>query len=71
MPRKIRHLKAELRKAGAYQVSQEGSHTKWKHSLIPTVLILAGHDNDDVKPYQEKSVRDMLRQIILAKRSFE
>ena len=43
MPRKIRQLKADLRKAGAYQASQEGSHTKWKHPLVPeSLLILSG-----------------------------
>ena len=57
MPPKIRQLKAELRRAGAYQISQEGSHTKWKHPLVTTtILILSGHDGDDAKPYQEKSV---------------
>ncbi len=61
MPPKIRQLKTDLRKAGAYQVSQEGSHTKWKHSPVPTsTLILSGHDGDDAKPYQEKAVRDLL-----------
>lgn len=68
MPPKIRQLKAELRKAGACQVSQEGSHTKWKHPLVPaSTLILAGHDGDDAKPYQEKDVRNLLRQITKAK----
>jgi predicted RNA binding protein YcfA (HicA-like mRNA interferase family) len=55
MPLKIRQLKVDLRKAGTYQVSQEGSHTKWKHPLVPSVtLILSGHDGEDAKPYQEK-----------------
>jgi predicted RNA binding protein YcfA (HicA-like mRNA interferase family) len=68
MPPKIRQLKAELRKAGAYQISQEGSHTKWKHPLVPaTTLILSGHDGDDAKPYQEKNVRSLLRQVTKAK----
>ncbi len=70
MPRKIRQLKADLRKAGAYQVSQEGSHAKWKHPLVPTnTLILAGHDGDDAKLYQEKAVRRLLQQIAEARRS--
>ena len=69
MPPKIRQLKAVLRKAGAYQVSQEGSHTKWKHSLVPSsMLILSGHDGDDAKPYQEKDVKYLLRQISIARR---
>jgi len=72
MPRKIRQLKADLRKAGAYQVAQEGSHTKWKHPLVEvSTLILSGHDGDDAKPYQEKAVRDLLRQIAEAERSAE
>ncbi len=64
MPRKIRQLKADLRKVGAYQVSQEGSHTKWKHQFLPGItLILSGHDGDDAKPYQEKAVREFLRHV--------
>lgn len=55
MPPKIRQLKSMLRKAGAYQISQEGSHTKWKHPLVPAnVLILSGHDGDDAKLYRKK-----------------
>jgi predicted RNA binding protein YcfA (HicA-like mRNA interferase family) len=72
MPRKIRQLKADLRKAGAYQASQEGSHTKWKHALVPeSLLILSGHDGEDAKPYQERAVRDLLRKIAEARRSAE
>jgi len=72
MPRKIRQLKTDLRKAGAYQISQEGSHTKWKHPLVPaSMLILSGHDGDDAKPYQEKAVRDLLREIAEARWSTE
>ncbi len=64
MPTKIRQLKASLQKAGAYQVSQEGSHTKWRHPLLPSAtLVLSGHDGEDTKPYQEKSVRSMLQNI--------
>jgi HicA toxin of bacterial toxin-antitoxin, len=69
MPRKIRQLKADLRRAGARQTAQEGSHTKWKHPLVPGMLIeLAGDDGDDAKPYQERDLRDALRRIDEAKR---
>jgi predicted RNA binding protein YcfA (HicA-like mRNA interferase family) len=72
MPRKIRQLKADLRRAGAYQVSQEGSHTRWKHPLVlASTLIISGHDGDDAKLYQEKAVRDLLRQIEEARRRTE
>ena len=68
MPPKIRQLKAILRKVGAYQVSQEGSHTKWKHPLLPSkTLTLSGSDGDDAKPYQERDVRNMLEDIKRAK----
>lgn len=69
MPRKLRQLKTDLRKAGAFQVSQEGSHIKWKHSLVPgSTLILSGHDGDDARPYQERAVHDLLRAIAEARR---
>jgi predicted RNA binding protein YcfA (HicA-like mRNA interferase family) len=69
MPRKIRQLKADLRRAGARQTAQEGSHTKWKHPRVPGMLIeLAGDDGDDAKPYQERDLRDALRPIDEAKR---
>ena len=64
MPRKIRQLKADLRSAGVQQTAQEGSHTKWKHPLMPGTLIeLAGHDGDDVKPYQERDIRKALQRV--------
>ena len=69
MPRKIRQLKADLRQVGAIQVSQEGSHTKWKHPSTPKItVILSGHDGDDAKPYQEKAVREFLLQIAKGRR---
>lgn len=72
MPRKIRQLKGDLRKAEAYLVTQEGSHSKWRHPLVPaSTLILSGHDGDDAKPYQERAVRDLLRKIAEAKRRAE
>jgi predicted RNA binding protein YcfA (HicA-like mRNA interferase family) len=57
MPRKIRQLKADLRRAGFTMRPGKGSHTVWEHPLVPDDLTLAGHDGDDAKPYQEKDVR--------------
>lgn len=69
MPRKVRQLKADLRRAGARLVGEEGDHEKWKHSLVPDLYVeLAGRDGADAKPYQEKQVRDLLRRIAEAKR---
>jgi hypothetical protein len=65
MPRKIRQLKADLRRAGAYRARQEGSHERWKHPLLPPSegITLAGKNGSDALPYQEKEVRDFLRRI--------
>lgn len=60
MPRKIRQLKADLRRAGAQLVSKEGDHEKWKHPLVRDLYVeLAGKDGADATPYQEKHVRDL------------
>jgi predicted RNA binding protein YcfA (HicA-like mRNA interferase family) len=64
MPRKIRQLKAELRKAGYRQMPGrgKGSHTWWEHPLVPDAVDLSGHDGDDAQPYQENMVREATRQ---------
>jgi hypothetical protein len=60
----MRQLKADLRRAGATQVAQEGSHTKWKHPQVAGMLIeLSGTDGDDAKRYQERDLQAALRRI--------
>lgn len=67
MPRKIRQLKSDLRRAGAYTVHERGDHEKWKHPLVPDYYIeLSGADGDDAHRYQESQVRELLRRIKLA-----
>lgn len=56
MPKKIRELKAMLKKVGFSQYSGKGSHTKWLHKLYPGRITLSGKDGRDAKPYQEKEV---------------
>ncbi len=69
MPRKIRQLRASVRKAGFNEESRKGSHTKWRHHQMPDVLVvISGNDGDDAKPYQEKEVRDALTKLEEAKR---
>ncbi len=70
MARKMRQLKADLRRAGAYRARQEGSHERWKHPLLPPSegITLAGKDGSDALPYQEKEVRDFIRRIEEMKR---
>lgn len=69
MPRKVREIKAELRKSGAIWRPGKGSHTVWTHPLCPgSQLTLAGGDGDDVKQYQERDVREFLAAIRAAER---
>lgn len=64
MPVKIRELKARLRKAGFEERPGKGSHTVWRHMLVPRIkLTLAGHDGDEAKPYQVHDVYDALRSL--------
>jgi hypothetical protein len=70
MPRKLRQLRADLRRHGARISSQVGSHQKWKHPLVSdSYAELAGADGDDAKPYQEKDVKRLIREIEAAERA--
>lgn len=62
MPRRIRQLKADLRRAGFYQDRIRNSHTIWKHPSIPGISAnLAGSDGADAKRYQEEEVRHAIQ----------
>lgn len=57
MPCKVRELKAKLRRCGFDWKPGKGSHTTWRHPLIPQEKItLSGSDGNDAKPYQVKEV---------------
>jgi len=40
----------------------KGSHRKFRHPKFAGSLILSGHDGDDAKHYQEKQVRNAVRE---------
>jgi predicted RNA binding protein YcfA (HicA-like mRNA interferase family) len=63
MPRKLRQLRAELRKAGYALDHTTGDHTILKHPLIPGHVNIAGNDGDDAQHYQEKAVREAVRKL--------
>ena len=63
MPKKIRELKAMLRKEGFYSRPGKGSHTVWEHPKLRGSLTLAGKDGDDAQPYQVKEVKEILRKL--------
>jgi predicted RNA binding protein YcfA (HicA-like mRNA interferase family) len=69
MPRKLRQLRSDLRRAGWAVDRQSGSHQIWKHPLVPSTEVnLAGADGQDAHPYQERDVRDAVRRAQEAQR---
>ena len=55
MPRKVRVLRADLRREGFTKSRQTGGHETWIYPDAPGVAVyLAGHDSADAKDYQKK-----------------
>jgi predicted RNA binding protein YcfA (HicA-like mRNA interferase family) len=63
VPRKIRDLLTELRKAGFVLIpGGKGSHRKFVHPNVPIPAIIPGKEGDDAKPYLEKHVAEKIRE---------
>ena len=60
MPKKIRELKAELRKAGFRWRPGKGSHTVWEHPLADKAVVLSGADGRDAKRYHVEQVEEQI-----------
>lgn len=56
MPRKIRELISDLRRAGFALDRQKGSHRQFKHPSFQGIITLSGGEGDDAKTYQERQV---------------
>jgi predicted RNA binding protein YcfA (HicA-like mRNA interferase family) len=72
MPRKIRELKADLRKAGFVEQRDrgKGSHSFWVHpAWRGKSVTIPGRDGDDAKDYLEKHVREAIAHIQAVDRS--
>ncbi|MGB6295953.1 MAG: type II toxin-antitoxin system HicA family toxin [Rivularia sp. (in: cyanobacteria)] len=41
----------------------KGSHERWKHPLLGKTMTIAGKDGDDVPPYLEKQLAQLLAQL--------
>ncbi len=66
MPRKIRELKADVRRIGLVRRRKrgKGSHAWWEHPTIPGIAVnLSGADGDDAQPYQEEAVQEAIRKV--------
>lgn len=64
MPRKIRQLNADPRRAGFSSRPGKGDHTYWTHPEVATAkMSLDGKDGADARHYQEKEVRRVLAEV--------
>jgi predicted RNA binding protein YcfA (HicA-like mRNA interferase family) len=62
MPRKIRELISDLQHAGFQLVAGgKGSHRKFQHPQLQGSVILSGQDGADAGHYQEKQIRNAIR----------
>lgn len=62
VPRKLRELIADLKRAGFVQEPARGSHRKFRHPRGVTV-ILSGHgDGADALAYQERQVQRLIEE---------
>jgi predicted RNA binding protein YcfA (HicA-like mRNA interferase family) len=64
VPRKIRELVADLEAAGFMRVhGGKGSHRKFRHPKFRGFVLLSGADGADAQHYQERQLRNALRQV--------
>jgi predicted RNA binding protein YcfA (HicA-like mRNA interferase family) len=61
MPRKLRALLADLRRAGFVERGGRGSHRNFKHPS-GVKLTLSGRPGDDAKSYQERDVQEAIEE---------
>jgi len=64
MPRKIRQLVADLERAGwILEQGGKGSHRKFSHARSNRKFILSGQPGGDALHYQEKQVKQAIREV--------
>ncbi len=63
MPRKIRQLIHDLEKAGFTDRGGKGSHRNFFHPLCSLPVTISGKEGEDAKHYQEKAVRQALKEV--------
>lgn len=62
MPRKIRELIRDLKKAGFVNRGGKGSHRNFKHTAGVKITI-SGKPGDDAKPYQERNLTEAIAKV--------
>jgi predicted RNA binding protein YcfA (HicA-like mRNA interferase family) len=71
MPRKIRELKADLKRSGFIRLKGrgKGSHSRWLHPWMPDDRVtLCGKDGADAPVYLERQVMEKLKRLETLKR---
>ena len=61
MPRKVRELINDLERAGFINRGGKGNHKNYEH-LKGIRVTISGKMGDDVKPYQEKEVKQRIEE---------
>ncbi len=57
MPRKIRDLIKDLKKAGFVDRGGKGDHRNYVHPNVKKTITISGNEDNDAKFYQEKAVK--------------
>jgi len=63
MPRKVRELIRDLKKAGFVNKGGKGGHRNFVHPRVRKPIVISGKEGDDALHYQEKAVRVALKEI--------
>ncbi len=63
MPRKIRELIRDLKRAGFSSRGGKGSHRNFEHPRRAEPVVLSGNPGSDAKRYQEKKVEEAIREV--------
>ncbi len=63
MPRKVRDLIRDLEAVGFQNRGGKGSHRNFSHPRCHLPVTLSGKEGDDAKRYQEKAVRQALKEV--------
>lgn len=63
MPRKVRELIRDLKKAGFIDRGGKGSHRNFTHPKGAKIT-LSGNPSQDAKKYQEREVERAIREVI-------
>jgi predicted RNA binding protein YcfA (HicA-like mRNA interferase family) len=65
MPRKIRELIKDLKRAGFIDRGGKGSHRNFIHPNLLKPITISGKLGDDVLLYQEKAIKQAIKEVQL------